>query len=98
MHEPDVNKILRNSFLMDPFISLYTYLTLRAGSFGPPFYDFSETNADVVLDRSKALSSNTFIQFICSQVWCIGIGVGDVKMYTGRSIKTGSDQMYRFID
>lgn len=80
---------------METVIALLTWLSCRGGTNGPLFCGYSLTTAGVCFNPSTALSDQLFTNFMRDIFSSIGIGEGDVQMYTGHSIKRGSVQIYR---
>lgn len=89
------NTPLRFSMFMDPFIAMYSWLTIRGSNSGPLFCDVKDTDAGYSIDTSKAWCAKKFTEHLRRRLSAIGIGDGDVKMYSGHSIKRGSVQLYR---
>jgi len=87
---------LRGSIFMDPKVALLSWLTIRGGSDGFVFCDVRMSTQGICkLDPSKPLSSDRFSKLMRSRLTSIGIGKGDVSMYSGHSIKRGAVQLYR---
>ena len=89
------NSALRFSYFMDPFLALYSWLTLRGSSPGPLFCDVNKTRNGWVIDTKAPWSSKKFTEFFRGQLSSIGVGSGDLALYSGHSIKRGSVQLYR---
>ena len=81
---------------MDPKVALLTWLSVRGPSDGFLFCDIT-TNSEGTckIDYTIPLSSAKFNILMRGRLRTIGIGGGDILMYSGHSLKRGSVQLYR---
>ena len=87
---------LKDSIFMDPKVALLSWLTVRGASNGYIFCDVRISKKGICkIDPSKPLSSDRFRKLMRGRLTSIGIGEGDIKMYSGHSIKRGAVQLYR---
>lgn len=86
----DGNTSLRYSISMDPAIETFTWSTFQSEITGPLFCGYTFTWVGVRLTHSTSLSDKGFTSFLRDRFSPIGIGQGDVKMYSGHSIWRGS--------
>ena len=79
---------------MDPFTAMFSWLVIRGSNPGPLFCEVKKTASGFKLDTTKQLSSINFVAFFRDRLAKIGIGQGDLNMYSGHSIKRGAVQLY----
>lgn len=81
---------------MDPKVALLSWLTVRGAYQGFVFCDVRlSKNGVCKIDPSKPLSSDMFRILFRERLSSMGIGAGNLQMYTGNSIKRGSVQFYK---
>ena len=90
---------LKGSILMDPKVAVLSRLTIRGARDGHIFCDARLSKTGICkINPVKPLSSNRFSKLMRLLLTSISIGKGDVRRYSGHSIKRGAVQLYRSLE
>ena len=87
---------LRSSIFADPFVAFLSFLKVRGDVPGFLFCDMSTSrNAGIILNPRKPWSNKCYTAFMRERLSEIGVGAGNLPMYSGHSLKRGCVQLYR---
>ena len=90
------NTALSESLLMDPKVVLLTWFSVRGPSDGLLFWDIAvKREGTCKINRARPLSSAKFNTLMRGRLRSIGIGAGDMLMYSGLWLKRVSVQLHR---
>lgn len=86
------NTKMRSAVIVDPFIALLTWMCIRGNRAGYLFCTVTDKN---IVRANESWPVPTFTAFFRDRLRMCGVGPGDVRMYSGHSIKRGAVQLYR---